>query len=414
VPSALPHGDPPPPDGRLPHDVLERARGVPFGVYVHIPFCQTRCGYCDFNTYTATELGPGVSRGTYADTVVREMRLAADVLTDGDVLGDRIPPVSTIFFGGGTPTLLPAEHLGLVISEIGERFGLADDVEITTEANPETVSPGYLARLRQAGFTRISIGMQSAVPRVLAVLDREHRPGRPEAVVAEARAAGFEHVNLDLIYGAPYETDADWQASLDAAIGAGPDHVSAYALVVEEGTALARQVASGVVPPPDDDVQADRYVMADETLRAAGFEWYEISNWARTPAARSRHNELYWTDANWWGLGPGAHSHVSGVRWWNVKHPVRYTALLDAGHSPAAGRETLDGRARFTERVMLAVRMRAGIALAELPPPARAVVPQLAGWGLVDHGGLQHERLVLTQRGRLMADAVVKELLAAG
>jgi putative oxygen-independent coproporphyrinogen III oxidase len=387
---------------------------VPFGVYVHVPFCQTRCGYCDFNTYTATELGPGVSRGAYADTALRELRLAADVLTDGDVLGDRVPPVSTIFFGGGTPTLLPAEHLGLVIREIGDRFGLAADVEITTEANPETVSPGYLARLREAGFTRVSIGMQSAVPRVLAVLDRSHRPGRPEAAVAEARAAGFEHVNLDLIYGAPYETDGDWQASLDAAIAAGPDHISAYALVVEEGTALARQVASGVVPPPDDDVQADRYVMADETLRAAGFEWYEISNWARTPAARCRHNELYWSDANWWGIGPGAHSHVSGVRWWNVKHPARYTALLDSGRSPAAGRETLDARARYTERVMLAVRMRAGLALDELPAPARATVPQLAGWGLVEHSGLQQERLVLTQRGRLMADAVVKELLAAG
>jgi putative oxygen-independent coproporphyrinogen III oxidase len=414
VPSALPHGDPPPSDGRLPRDVLDRARGVPFGVYVHIPFCQTRCGYCDFNTYTATELGPGVSRGGYADTLLRELRLAADVLGDGDAFGDRIPPVSTIFFGGGTPTLLPAEHLGLLIREIGERFGLADDVEITTEANPETVTPGYLAKLRQAGFTRISIGMQSAVPRVLAVLDRQHRPGRPEEVVAEARAAGFEHVNLDLIYGAPYETDADWQASLDAAIGAGPDHISAYALVVEEGTALARQVAGGVVPPTDEDVQADRYVMADETLRAAGFAWYEISNWARSDAARCRHNDLYWTDANWWGFGPGAHSHVSGVRWWNVKHPVRYTALVDGGRSPAAGRETLDDKARFTERVMLGVRRREGLTMQELPQPARAVVPQLASWGLVDQMHLQDGLLVLTQRGRLMADAVVKELLAAG
>jgi putative oxygen-independent coproporphyrinogen III oxidase len=413
VPSALPHGDPPPPSGRLPHDVLDRARGVPFGVYVHVPFCQVRCGYCDFNTYTATELGPGVSRGAYADTVLRELRLAADVLGDGDALGDRVPPVSTIFFGGGTPTLLPAEHLGVIIREIGERFGLAPDVEITTEANPETVSPGFLARLRDVGFTRISIGMQSAVPKVLAVLDRQHRPGLPEQVVAQARAAGFAHVNLDLIYGAPYETDADWQTSLDAAVAAGPDHVSAYALVVEQGTALARQVATGVVPPPDDDVQADRYVMADETLRAAGYEWYEISNWARGEAARCRHNELYWTDANWWGLGPGAHSHVSGVRWWNVKHPARYSALVDGGRSPAAGRETLDEQARYTERVMLAVRMRAGLPIAELPAPAQAAVPQLASWGLVEHDGLQAGRVVLTQRGRLMADAVVKELIAA-
>ena len=413
MPPAPPHGDPPPADGRLPGDTLEQARGVPFGVYVHVPFCNTRCGYCDFNTYTATELGPGISRGTYADTMLRELRLAADVLGDGDALGDRIAPVSTIFFGGGTPTLLPAEHLGLVIREIGERFGLAADVEITTEANPETVTPGYLAKLRQAGFTRISIGMQSAVPRVLAVLDREHRPGRPEQVVAEARAAGFEHVNLDLIYGAPYETDTDWQASLDAAIGAGPDHISAYALVVEQGTALARQVASGVVPPPDEDAQADRYVMADEALRRAGFEWYEISNWAGGEAARCRHNELYWSDANWWGLGPGAHSHVSGVRWWNVKHPVRYTSLVDSGRSPAAGREMLDARARFTEQVMLGVRRRDGLSVIELPQPVQAVVPQLAGWGLIEQPLLQQGRLVLTQRGRLMADAVVNELLVA-
>jgi oxygen-independent coproporphyrinogen-3 oxidase len=413
VPSALPHGDPPPPDGRLPHTVLQQAQGVPFGVYVHIPFCEVRCGYCDFNTYTATELGPGVSRGGYADTMLRELRLATDVLGDGDAFGDRIPPVSSIFFGGGTPTLLPAEHLGLVIREVGDRFGLAPDVEITTEANPETVTPGYLAKLRDVGFTRLSIGMQSAMPRVLAVLDRRHRPGLPERVVADARAAGFAHVNLDLIYGAPYESDADWQASLDAAIGAGPDHISAYALVVEHGTALARQVASGVVPAPDDDVQADRYVMADETLRAAGYAWYEISNWARTDAGRCRHNELYWTDANWWGLGPGAHSHVSGVRWWNVKHPARYAALIDAGRSPAAGRETLDDQARYTERVMLGIRMRDGLSVPDLTGPARRVVPQLAGWGLLDPQCVENGRIVLTQRGRLMADAVVKELLTA-
>jgi oxygen-independent coproporphyrinogen-3 oxidase len=354
-----------------------------------------------------------VSRGAYADTVLREVRLAAEVLGDGDAFGDRVPAVSSVFFGGGTPTLLPAEHLGLVIQEVADRFGLAPDAEITTEANPETVTPGYLAKLRAAGFTRISIGMQSAVPRVLEVLDRRHRPGRPEEVVAEARAAGFEHVNLDLIYGAPHETDADWQASLAAAIGAGPDHISAYALVVEPGTALARQVAAGVVPAPDDDVQADRYVMADEMLRAAGFEWYEISNWARSAAARCRHNDLYWTDANWWGFGPGAHSHVGGVRWWNVKHPVRYTAMLDTGRSPAAGREVLDERAIYTERVMLGVRRREGLTLAELPVAARGVVPQLASWGLVEQRDLYADRLVLTQRGRLMADAVVKELLTA-
>jgi oxygen-independent coproporphyrinogen-3 oxidase len=405
MPSALPAGDPAPPDGRLPPAALDELDGPPFGVYVHVPFCTTRCGYCDFNTYTAAELGPSVSRGGYVDTVVSELRLARHVL------GRRVPPVSTIFVGGGTPTLLPAEHLGLIVREIGEAFDIEAGAEITTEANPESVTPAYLARLRAAGFTRVSIGMQSAVPRVLAVLDREHRPGRPEQVVAEARAAGFEHVNLDLIYGAPYETDADWQVSLDAAVAAGPDHVSAYALVVEQGTALARQVSSGVLPVPDDDVLADRYAQADEALGRAGFEWYEVSNWARSRAARCRHNELYWRDANWWGLGPGAHSHVGGVRWWNVKHPVRYTALLESGRSPAAGRELLDDTARLTERVMLGIRLREGLSMLEVPQAAQVKVPQLVTWGLADPDAFHAGRIVLTLRGRLLADAVVRDLL---
>ncbi|HEY3737232.1 MAG TPA: radical SAM family heme chaperone HemW [Jatrophihabitans sp.] len=406
MPSALPEGDLAPPDGRLPEDVLLAARGARFGVYVHVPFCSTRCGYCDFNTYTAEELGAGVSRGTYVDMLLAEVRLGAEVM-DGNVL-----PIETVFFGGGTPTLLPAEHLGLVIAELREQFGLTPDAEITTEATPETVTPGYFVRLREAGFTRVSIGMQSAVPKVLSVLDRTHRPGRPEEAVAEAKAAGFEHVNLDLIYGSPLETDADWQTSLDAAIGAGADHLSAYALVIEEGTALARQVANGVVPAPDDDVLADRYVMADETLAAAGFEWYEVSNWATSTAGRCRHNELYWSDANWWGFGPGAHSHISGVRWWNVKHPARYATMLDAGTSPAAGRETLGAQARFTERVMLGVRMREGLPLEELPSSAQQRVQQLVSWGLLDRDSLGVGKLVLTQRGRLLADAVVRELMA--
>jgi putative oxygen-independent coproporphyrinogen III oxidase len=405
VAPALPVADPAPASGRLPYSALEGARQVDFGVYVHVPFCQTRCGYCDFNTYTAAELGPGVSRGNYIDTVLLELRLARDVLAG------QAPPVSTIFFGGGTPSVLPAEHLGVLVREIADSFGLRPDVEITTEANPESVTPAYLDKLRAAGFTRLSIGMQSAIRHVLEVLDRVHRPGRPEQVVGEARAAGFEHVNLDLIYGSPYETDADWQASLDAAIGAGPDHISAYALVVEKGTALARQVSTGVLPAPDDDVLADRYVQADETLSAAGFEWYEVSNWAATPAARCRHNQLYWRDAHWWGLGPGAHSHVGGVRWWNVKHPVSYAQLLEAGRSPAAGREELDAGARMTEHVMLGVRLREGLPVETVPRAGLAKVPQLIRWGLVERSAFGAGRLVLTQRGRLMADAVVRDLL---
>ena len=406
MPSQLPQGDPPPTDGRLPREALDAARTRPVRLLrpravLHGPGAGTAIS----TLIPRTSWGNDVSRGSYADLIVREVRLASEVL------GDAAPPVETVFFGGGTPTLLPAEHLGLVLDEIRERFGFADGVEVTTEANPESVTPAYLDRLLAAGFTRLSVGMQSAVPRVLDVLDRRHRPGRPEQVVAEAHAAGFEHVNLDLIYGAPYESDDDWRTSVQAAIDAGPDHVSAYALVVEQGTALARQVAQGVVPAPEDDVLADRYLMADDLLAGAGYQWYEISNWATSDAARCRHNELYWTDASWWGVGPGAHSHVGGVRWWNVKHPARYGAMLDANSSPAAGRETLGAEARLTEQVMLGVRRREGLRNDSLPPAAQERLPELARWGLVEPGALDGGRVVLTRRGRLLADSVTRELL---
>ncbi len=405
MPSALPLGDPAPVDGRLPASALAGLGSRDFGFYVHIPFCASRCGYCDFNTYTAEELGNGVSRGSYADTLLTEIRLARDVMPAAT------PPVSTVFFGGGTPTLLPAEHLGLVVAEIGAEFGLAPDAEITTEANPESVTPAYLQRLREAGFTRISLGMQSAIPHVLAVLDRTHRPARAVAAVAEARSAGFDHINLDLIYGTPGETEADWQASLDAALETEADHVSAYALIVEDGTALARKVATGVIEAPDDDVLADRYLQADETLSRHGFGWYEVSNWARSEQARSRHNRLYWSGADWWGAGPGAHSHVGGVRWWNVKHPSRYAAALDEARSPAAGRETLDDHARLTERLMLQIRMVEGLDVHRLGPEAVEHAQRCVTWGLADRSAVARGRLVLTQRGRLLADAVVRDLL---
>jgi oxygen-independent coproporphyrinogen-3 oxidase len=375
------------------------------GFYVHVPFCASRCGYCDFNTYTADELGPGVSRGSYADTVLAEIRLARTVLSAS------MPPVSTVFFGGGTPTLLPAEHLGLILAEISDQFGLTPNAEVTTEANPESVSPAYLERLRAAGFTRLSLGMQSAVSSVLTVLDRQHTPERAVAAVAEARAAGFEHVNLDLIYGTPGESEQDWQRSLDSALDSGADHVSAYALIVEDGTALARKIATGVIPSTDDDVLADRYCQADDTLRANGFDWYEVSNWARTDSAECQHNRTYWSGHNWWGAGPGAHSHVGGVRWWNVKHPTRYSAALDNARSPGAGREMLSKRAQLTEKLMLEVRMRDGLDLAQLPAAATRQAEQCVTYGLAEWGPLSRDRMVLTQRGRLLADAVVRDLL---
>ncbi|RFU20026.1 radical SAM family heme chaperone HemW [Geodermatophilus marinus] len=402
--TTLPLTDPPARAFGLPDTARAGLAGTPFGLYVHVPFCATRCGYCDFNTYTAEELGSGAARAEYAGTALAELRQAADLL------GPDRPPVSTVFVGGGTPTLLPADDLAAVLDGIRALFPVADDVEVTTEANPETVTPAGLARLRAAGFTRISLGMQSAAEHVLAVLDRRHTPGRAAEAAREARAAGFEHVNLDLIYGTPGETDADWAASLDAVLAAPVDHVSAYSLIVEPGTRLARRVARGELPMPDDDVLADRYEQADATLRAAGFDWYEVSNWARSEAARCRHNELYWANANWWGIGPGAHSHVGGLRWWNVKHPAAYAGRLLRGESPVQDSELLDEADRALETVMLGLRLRAGLPLTALSAAGRLRAAVAVARGLLDPVAHEGGRAVLTDRGRLLADAVVREL----
>ncbi|MFI1109044.1 radical SAM family heme chaperone HemW [Streptomyces physcomitrii] len=411
MPSALPDGEPVPEDGALPGHALSGAAGRPLGFYLHVPYCATRCGYCDFNTYTATELrGSGgvlASRDNYAATLTEEVRLARKVL------GDDPRQVRTVFVGGGTPTLLAAADLVRMLTAIREEFGLAEDAEITTEANPESVGPAYLQALREGGFNRISFGMQSARRHVLDVLDRTHTPGRPEACVAEARAAGFEHVNLDLIYGTPGESDEDWRASLDAAIGAGPDHVSAYALIVEEGTQLARRIRRGEVPMTDDDVHADRYLIADEVLAAAGYSWYEVSNWAAEgrQEARCLHNELYWRGADWWGAGPGAHSHVGGVRWWNAKHPGAYAAALAQGRSPGAGRELLSEEDRRVERILLELRLREGCPLHLLRPAGAAAAARALADGLLQEAPYAEGSAVLTLRGRLLADAVVRDLV---
>jgi putative oxygen-independent coproporphyrinogen III oxidase len=404
VPAIPPDGEPVPGDGALPERAVSGLGERPFGFYVHVPFCVTRCGYCDFNTYTAAELGPGASRESYADTVIKEIRLARRVLGDTDL------PVETVFVGGGTPTLLSPEDLGRVLRAIGAEFGLADGAEITTESNPETVDRDYLGRLRAAGFTRVSYGMQSARAHVLAVLDRTHTPGRVPRVVRWAREAGFEHVNLDLIYGTPGESDDDWRASLDAALAAGPDHVSAYALIVEDGTRLAAQIKRGELTPPDDDAMADRYLMADEALGGHGLGWYEISNWAAGPDARCRHNILYWTGADWWGAGPGAHSHVGGTRWWNVKHPAAYAARLAAGTTPAQAREILDDADRRVERIMLELRLAAGCPIGLLDEPGRTAAVRAVAAGLLDAAAYDRDRAVLTLPGRLLADAVIRDL----
>ena len=365
MPSTLPEGDAAPSDGTLPETALGTLGERPFGIYVHVPFCTVRCGYCDFNTYTAEELGPGASRSGYAETVITELRLARRVL------GERDLPVSTVFFGGGTPTLLNPADLGSIVATVAEEFGLVPGAEVTTESNPDSVRPGDLEKLVAGGLNRISFGMQSAVGHVLATLDRTHDPARVPSVVAEAREAGFGQVSLDLIYGTPGESPADWEASLDAALACAPDHVSAYSLIVEDGTALARRVRRGELPMPDEDDLADKYLLTDERLGSAGYGWYEVSNWALDEAAWCRHNLGYWRGADWWGAGPGAHSHVGGVRWWNVKHPAAYADRLGAGASPAHAREVLDAETRRVERVLLELRLVEGLDLAVLDEAGR-------------------------------------------
>jgi putative oxygen-independent coproporphyrinogen III oxidase len=466
---ALPSGIPVPDDGGLPAWVgpvepppfvepVETSAGSrparpadrPFGVYVHVPFCTVRCGYCDFNTYTASELGGGANQAQYATTALLEVDLAAKVLSDA---GRAPAAVSTVFFGGGTPTMLPAEDLARVLGGIKEAWGLADPstgsgqaAEVTTEANPDSVTPESLRVLADAGFTRVSFGMQSAVPHVLATLERTHDPLRIPDVVRWARDAGLD-VSLDLIYGTPGESLDDWRTSVETALATGVDHVSAYALVVEPGTKMAAQVRRGEVALPDEDDQAAKYELADDLLTEAGLRWYEVSNWSR-PGHECRHNVGYWRGDDWWGVGPGAHSYVSapataptpeppvepgsvvepvetpaGVRWWNVKHPRAYATRLEAGQSPGAGRELLTREEAHLERVMLGVRLREGLDLGVLSAEGRTAVAGLVARGLLDgraalgagggHGvGGAPGRAVLTRRGRLLADAVVRDLTA--
>ena len=408
---ALPDGEPAPDDGTLPATVRDGAADRDFGVYLHVPFCTVRCGYCDFNTYTATELGGGASQDAYASTALREIALGGEVMGRAG-LPDR--PAATVFVGGGTPTVLPVVDLARLLDGVRDTWGLADGAEVTTEANPDSVGPGELAALKAAGFTRVSFGMQSAVPHVLATLERTHDPRRVPDVVRWAREAGLA-VSVDLIYGTPGESVDDWRASVEAALATGVDHVSAYALVVENGTRMASQVHRGELALPSEDDQATKYEIADELLAAAGLHWYEVSNWARTPADACRHNLAYWRGADWWGIGPGAHSHIGGVRWWNVKHPRAYAARLADGISPAAGREHLGEAGMRLERVMLGTRLSEGLPLDELGAEGRRAVAGLVADGLVDGaaavgGDDRGRRVLLTRRGRLLADAVVRAL----
>jgi oxygen-independent coproporphyrinogen-3 oxidase len=404
MPSAMPEGKPAPSDGSLPEQALSEVSSRPLGVYIHVPFCTTRCGYCDFNTYTAAELGsqPGASRAGYVAAAISELDLAARVM------GPNAPEVSTIFLGGGTPTVLPPDDLGRLIAAVRDRFGLAQDAEVTTESNPESIDAAGLYRLRELGFNRISFGMQSAVPHVLATLDRVHSPGRPQQAITDAKSAGFANTNLDLIYGTPGESIADWQTSLDAALAASAEHLSVYALIVEEGTRLAARIRRGELPAPDDDDLADKYVIADERLGAADYMAYEVSNWSRSTATRCRHNLGYWRSDHWWGIGPGAHSHIGGVRWWNVKHPRAYASRLAKGLSPALAREIVAPADRRAERILLELRLADGLSTALLTSAERGRLADLRARGLVE---LENGKLILTRNGRLLADGVIRELL---
>ncbi len=372
-----------------------REWGRSFGMYLHVPFCDVRCGYCDFNTYTSDELGEGATRAQYADSALREIERAAQET------GPRV--VDTVFVGGGTPTQLASGELVRMLRGIDDAWGLATDAEVTTEANPDSVTPTSLAALREGGFTRISFGMQSAEPHVLAMLDRTHDPANVPRAVRWAREAGFEQVSVDLIYGTPTETVDGWRRTVEEALSMEPDHVSAYALIVEDGTAFARKVRRGEVAMPDDDETADKYLLADDLFEQAGLSWYELSNWARDDAARCRHNLGYWYSGDWWGVGPGAHSHLAGERWWNVKHPAAYAQRLATGDPVRADGETLDHDTRALEDVMLRIRLREGIESSALAADPRAMVD--AGL-LSEHDG----RVVLTRDGRLMADHVVRHL----
>ncbi len=405
----LPDGELAPLNGELPASAAVDSQLRTFHAYLHIPFCKVRCGYCDFNTYTSSELR-GVTQNSFLDNLLAEIRFSRDVLANLSI-ADR--EFSTVFFGGGTPTQLEAAQLAQTLRALAAEFGVASGAEVTTEANPDTVDERYLATLAEAGFTRVSIGMQSAVNSVLKTLDRTHNPDNVAKAVSAAKAAGLQ-VSLDLIYGTPRETLVDWRESLETAIALEPDHISAYSLIVEDGTKLARQIRSGELEQPSDDDHADKYELADSLLSSAGFEWYEVSNWSTDKSFRSAHNLAYWQSNDWWGFGPGAHSHVGGTRWWNVKHPAAYAERIANGQSPALAREVLDDATRATERVLLELRVRQGLPidyLKTLNPEVAKPISQFIAEGMVDAANALAGQLTLTLKGRLLADSIVRQLL---
>jgi oxygen-independent coproporphyrinogen-3 oxidase len=405
----FPKGEPAPADGLIPLQAAVSSVDKTFHAYIHVPYCKARCGYCDFNTYTSEEIGSS-SQGTFAQTLIKEIEFSAGVLDSSSFPSRKL---STVFFGGGTPTLLPASDLVVILQKLESLFGLEPGLDITTEANPDSVDESYLQELKDAGFTRVSIGMQSAVPKVLAVLERTHNPDNVARAIAAAKKVGLA-TSVDLIYGSPTESLEDWKRSLQAAIDLDTEHISAYSLIVEEGTKLARQIKSGLVAQPDEDLHADMYELADQMLSTVGFTNYEVSNWSKTVQTRSAHNLAYWKSMDWWGYGPGAHSHVGGVRWWNVKNPAAYQERISALISPALERELIDEENRNIERVMLETRIAEGINLAWLKEQGFAsnqAVAELIAEELIEAKAVFSGWIKLTLKGRLLADLVVRKLI---
>jgi oxygen-independent coproporphyrinogen-3 oxidase len=370
--------------------------------YIHIPYCVKRCGYCDFNTYTPAELqiqsSLEVISHDYIDLVIQEIEQSSKI--------SQAKYVPSIFFGGGTPTLMAPKDLGRVISAITSHFSLTEDCEVTIEANPDTVTQETLKELREVGVNRISFGMQSAVAHVLEVLDRTHNPENVSKAVHAAREAGFEEVSVDLIYGTPGETVKDWEKSINAALALPITHISAYALIVEEGTKLASRIKRGEITMPEDDETADKYILADNKFREAGMDWYELSNWSK-PGSECKHNLSYWYGANWWGVGPGAHSHIDGKRWWNVKHPGTYKEKILSSTDPAAGSEILSNVEKEEERLLLNIRLPQGINHSTLSVNQLKILEEFLADGHLSREHWESGSVSLTQSGRLLADRIV-------
>ena len=375
--------------------------------YIHIPYCVKRCGYCDFNTYTPAELkiSTGLEQisNSYIDLLLQEIDSVREQIV-GEI------KVPSIFFGGGTPSLMQPNDIGRVILKIKNEFDLPVNSEITLECNPDTVTKDSLENFKKVGINRVSFGMQSAIPHVLATLDRTHKPENLAQATTWANEVGISEISVDLIYGTPGESITDWQTSIDSALALPITHISAYALIIEEGTKLAAQIKRGEVTEVDDDLVADKYLIADKAFKEAGFEWYELSNWSK-PGSESKHNMAYWNGDNWWGAGPGAHSHLNGKRFWNVKHPNLYKERIQNKQSAVADSEVLKKDQIESERLMLLLRLPSGIEKQTLNQIQLSELSEFVESGHLDRANWNQGRASLTLNGRLIADRILRKIL---